>query len=243
MSSIVDLIRAALKPFLPLLTPFLHPALSTDGELSQWSTSISLGQRNVQGYCASLANPRCLSARKRLILLMLVSAPNPRLFGCRRKRQQVVNPQLALPDYEITELAISTWTGSTAAGWAGGKESGRPPWSATFVAGWSASSTYQLRQAGLAQRVLGPRKSSPWGASPATTESRKAFTTKWSSSTGKAYGFRNFQNYRLRVGVMFLEISSGSVFAPRCWRRADLFGSSGRTRTYNPSVNSRMLYH
>jgi hypothetical protein len=24
---------------------------------------------------------------------------------------------------------------------------------------------------------------------------------------------------------------------------ADLFGSSGRTRTYNPSVNSRMLYH
>jgi hypothetical protein len=23
----------------------------------------------------------------------------------------------------------------------------------------------------------------------------------------------------------------------------DLIGSSGRTRTYNPSVNSRMLYH
>ncbi len=101
--------------------------------------------------------PHCKSrmfiGRKRLILLMLVSAPSLHLFGCRRKRQQVVDPQLALPDYEITELAISIWTGSTAAGWAGGKESGRPPWSATFVAGWSASSTYQLRQAGLAQRV------------------------------------------------------------------------------------------
>ena len=28
-----------------------------------------------------------------------------------------------------------------------------------------------------------------------------------------------------------------------CLEVIDLFGSSGRTRTYNPSVNSRMLYH
>jgi hypothetical protein len=28
-----------------------------------------------------------------------------------------------------------------------------------------------------------------------------------------------------------------------CLETLDLIGSSGRTRTYNPSVNSRMLYH
>jgi len=40
-----------------------------------------------------------------------------------------------------------------------------------------------------------------------------ASTTKWSSSIVKAYGFRNFQNYTLRVKV-FLEISLGSGLAP-----------------------------
>ena len=35
------------------------------------------------------------------------------------------------------------------------------------------------------------------------------------------------------VGLRFQSFSQGF----------EKFGSSGRTRTYNPSVNSRMLYH
>ena len=37
------------------------------------------------------------------------------------------------------------------------------------------------------------------------------------------------------------DILFGSAVLRACWREE--FGSSGRTRTYNPSVNSRMLYH
>ncbi|HLG97224.1 MAG TPA: transposase, partial [Bryobacteraceae bacterium] len=68
---------------------------------------------------------------------------------------------------------------------------------------------YQLRQAGLPQLVQLGQTLSAWSEEivamwrfTRNNGITKAFTTKWSSSIRQAYGFRNFQNYRLRVKVL-----------------------------------------
>jgi len=48
----------------------------------------------------------------------------------------------------------------------------------------------------------------------------KDFHNKMELINRQAYGFRNFQNYRLRLKVLCSKISLGSGIRPRCWRRA-----------------------
>ena len=85
---------------------------------------------------------------------------------------------------------------------------------------------HQLRQAGLAQLVqLGQtlaswsRRSSPCGASLATTASPRAFTTKWNSSTAKptASATSKTTDFASRY---YVDNQFGFWGCPRCWRRA-----------------------
>jgi transposase len=69
---------------------------------------------------------------------------------------------------------------------------------------------YQLRQAGLAQLVQLGETLHSWAAEIATmwrfTRNNgitEGFHTKMEVLQRQAYGFRNFQNYRLRVKVMW----------------------------------------
>ena len=48
----------------------------------------------------------------------------------------------------------------------------------------------------------------------------EGFPNKMELIHRQAYGFRNFENYRLRVYVGS-EVGLGN--APRCWRRAEVF--------------------
>ena len=68
---------------------------------------------------------------------------------------------------------------------------------------------YQLRQAGLAQRVQRGQTLSAWSEELVAmwrfTRSNgitKGFHNKMELIHQQAYGFRNFQNYRLRVKVL-----------------------------------------
>jgi hypothetical protein len=72
-----------------------------------------------------------------------------------------------------------------------------------------ATTFYDLRHRKVYDVVLGRSeaalealRSPPCGASPAITASPKDSTTRWNSSPARAYGFRNFQSYRMRVKVL-----------------------------------------
>ena len=81
---------------------------------------------------------------------------------------------------------------------------------------------YQLRQAGLAQLVQLGQTLSAWSEEivamwrfTRNNGITEGFHNKMELINRQAYGFRNFQNYRLTSeGVMFLETSLGSGLAP-----------------------------
>ena len=107
---------------------------------------------------------------------------------------------------------------------------------------------HQLRQAGLAQLraagphsfPLGPARSSPCGASPATTASPRASTTKWGSSIAKPTASATLKTTdcasRYYVGNQF-----GFWGCPRCWRRAYCFRHAMPPPLDNPAFGGALL--
>ena len=73
-----------------------------------------------------------------------------------------------------------------------------------------------------------------------------AFGKGWRGAglAGQAGRGRNGEKWDAR-NVGQLRTSGAAMPSTNCWKDVGgkEFGSSGRTRTYNPSVNSRMLYH
>ena len=57
------------------------------------------------------------------------------------------------------------------------------------------------------------------------------------------WGQIDFEKQYLAVGRSKTEAGEGSSWVGRRAKSLKKNGSSGRTRTYNPSVNSRMLCH